>query len=108
MYLESVRMSCLCRAFEFGLSQAVQHQTLRWSQMKDWEAEHLAARTAQHIRALDKADKAMEYLKEYPEPVDVCTCAVHRPHIACSFLRDDITCPACKCFTGLYSRAASM
>lgn len=44
--------------------------------MKDWEAEHLAARTARHIRALDRAEAELDYRKGAADPVDVCTCAV--------------------------------
>jgi hypothetical protein len=44
--------------------------------MKDWEAEYLACRTAQHIRAMDKAEQALDFMRRCGSPEAACTSAV--------------------------------
>ena len=44
--------------------------------MKDWEAEYLACRTARHIRAMDKAERALECMRDCADTSETCTSAV--------------------------------
>ena len=51
--------------------------------MKEWEAEYLAERTARHLRAMDKAERALHCMRDCTSPSDICTAAVRSPALAC-------------------------
>jgi hypothetical protein len=78
-----------CRTQTLQLALAVQTKAdacrkwhfhrIRGANMKDWEAEYLAARTARHIRAMDKAERVLQCMRDSPDPSDICTSAVRPP-----------------------------